>query len=452
MNSFVVDRCDFSPGDNIGNHYKVRKTLGEGSFGMVYLVNDPVGQLFALKLLRLWEVPSDIRQPLVDRFEMEFKTGQIECDNLVRSLDYGMAGGNPYIVMEYCTGGDLTPYLGTHTKQVPTICQQILTGLNALHSRGKVHRDLKPENVLFKRNGAAALTDFGISGDRNNRMTQRNIFGKPNQIFGTYAYMPPEQVTRMRGGATVLPTTDIFSFGVLAFQLLTGLLPFGELETHNDLAEYQRRAKNGEWNHQQLSFVPNGHEWERVISGCLVPDYRQRLQSTVDVFKMIPLTDSQRHNNYPASSIQQRIQYQRPYDLPYPPRPILPTGGIQQNSNSSNSINLQVLQGVEYNRVYCLTDLFNKHGRILTIGRGSENSITIRTDAHSRMSRNHCTIEVSEDGKQFSIRDGQWMPTLHQWKESSNGTFVNSRPITKAGWFLKQGDIITLGDTTLKFY
>ena len=122
-----------------------------------------------------------------------------------------------------------------------------------MHTRGKVHRDLKPENVLFKSNGIAALTDFGIAGDRNKRMTERNIFGKPNQIFGTYAYMPPEQVNRMRGEATVLPTTDIFSFGVLAFQLLTGSLPFGELSSHNELALYQKRGKNGDWNRQKLT-------------------------------------------------------------------------------------------------------------------------------------------------------------------------------------------------------
>ncbi len=78
------------------------------------------------------------------------------------------------------------------------------------------------------------LTDFGIAGDRNKRMTERNIFGKPNQIFGTYAYMPPEQVNRIQGEATVLPTTDIFSFGVLAFQLLTGSFPFGGLSSHNE--------------------------------------------------------------------------------------------------------------------------------------------------------------------------------------------------------------------------
>ena len=255
----VVDRCDFQAGNVINNQYTVRKTLGEGSFGVVYLVEDRRGSKYALKLLRLWEVPADIRQPLMERFEMEFKTGQIDCDNLVRSLDFGTVGGNPFIVMEFCPGGDLEPLLGKSEAQAPRICQDILIGLNALHTQGKVHRDLKPENVLFKQNGKAALTDFGIAGDRTHRMTQRNIFGKPNQIFGTYAYMPPEQVTRARGGATVLPTTDIFSFGVLAYQLLTGVLPFGQLESHMDLAEYQKRGKDGYWSRDRLCNLHNSH-------------------------------------------------------------------------------------------------------------------------------------------------------------------------------------------------
>ena len=78
----VVDRCDFQPGNVIDGRYSVRKSLGEGSFGAVYLVEDGRGGKYALKLLRLWEVPAEIRQPLMDRFEMEFKTGQIDCDRV----------------------------------------------------------------------------------------------------------------------------------------------------------------------------------------------------------------------------------------------------------------------------------------------------------------------------------------------------------------------------------
>lgn len=86
--------------------------------------------------------------------------------------------------------------------------------------------------------------------------------------------MPPEQVNRMRGEATVLPTTDIFSFGVLAFQLLTGSLPFGELSSHNELALYQKRGKNGDWNRQKLTQLKHREQWQQLFAGCLNPDFK----------------------------------------------------------------------------------------------------------------------------------------------------------------------------------
>ena len=176
--------------------------------------------------------------------------------------------------------------------------REILCGLNDLHKSGKVHRDLKPENVLIKEDGTAALTDFGISGDRNKRMTERNILGRPQQIFGTYAYMPPEQVNRLRGDATVLPTTDIFSFGVMMYQLLTGKLPFGELNDHNDLVSYQRNGKNGNWDRRLLERTENGAVWQKVIEGCLIPDFKQRMQSATVVLNQMP-------QGQPVSYIQQ---------------------------------------------------------------------------------------------------------------------------------------------------
>ena len=423
----VVDRCDFKPGDVIDNRYSVRKTLGEGSFGVVYLVEDGRGNKYALKLMRLWEVPAEIRQPLMDRFEMEFKTGQIDCDNLVRSIANGIVGGNPYIVMEYCPGGDLEPYLGRPDSRTPQICQDILIGLNALHARGKVHRDLKPENVLFKQNGKAALTDFGISGDRTHRMTQRNIFGKPNQVFGTYAYMPPEQATRARGGATVLPTTDIFSFGVLLFQLLTGQLPFGSLESHNELAEYQKRGKDGIWNRGLLNNVPNGQQWSRLIDGCLKPDFKERLQTVEEVLRLLP---------------QQAGGYQRePVRMVQSYVPQQVTRGFQ----------LRILQGEEFGRTYNLSQIASTGQRILTVGRQLGNTIKIKSDFSDFISRFHCTMELDTNSRQWVIRDGQWQREARRWVNSSNGTYVNSRPVPQNGFYLSTGDIIAMGDVTMRF-
>lgn len=145
------------------------------------------------------------------------------------------------------------------------IAHQVLYGLRALHQCGKVHRDLKPENVLLNKSGTAVLTDFGISGDRNKRMTERNILGKPRQIFGTYAYMPPEQVKRNRGDATVLPTTDIFSFGVMMYQLLTGgNLPF-EIWRMKTIWMFTCRTERGGFGIVPLYIPRNGTTYWKAV-------------------------------------------------------------------------------------------------------------------------------------------------------------------------------------------
>jgi len=424
VNNPTVYRCEFKSGDLIDDRYHVIKILGDGSFGVVYQVEEN-GCKMALKLLRLWEVPPEIREPLMDRFEMEFKTGRIHSDYLVQSLDFGLVKGNPYIVMEFCPGGDLTQLLGSGSQQIPTICQHILMGLHALHVNGKVHRDLKPENVLFKGNGLAALTDFGIAGDRNHRMTQRNIFGKPNQIFGTYAYMPPEQLNRIRGGVTVLPTTDIWSFGVLAFQMLTGELPFGRLESHNDLANYQRRGKDGLWDHDKLNYVTDGKIWKRVIGGCLKTDYRERFQSAKEVLGMIP-THQMVTVNHGFKSIT--------------------------TPKHTNGVQLQVMHGKEYGRMYDLTEMVGLRGRVLTAGRQWNNCIFINSEPDDYVSRLHCTFEApKERGGIWVVRDGQWNKEKNAWQPSTNGTYVNSQPVGQTGYYLKIGDIIRLGNVALKF-
>lgn len=432
----VPDRCEFTPGCIIDGRYIVKKTLGEGSFGVVYLVKDLNDTQYALKLLRLWDVQADARKELVGRFNTEFVTGRIDCQNLVHSLLTGYANGNPYILMEFCPGGDLQPYLGNPGARASQICIDILNGLHALHSNGKVHRDLKPENVLFKKGGVAALTDFGIAGDCNHRQTHLNIFGKPNQMFGTWAYMPPEQVNLVRGGATVKFTTDIFSFGVLVYQLITGKLPYGKLESHNDIAKYTKRGEKGIWDKQTLTAVPNGQRWYNLIEGCLIPDFKKRLQNVEEVIKLVPqdINRPQVGNNNNNYKVQINLK------PAYTPQKI------------THGYILRVLQGEEHGRIYDLTKMLQiTKRRIITVGRQKENSVCIRSEYSDFISRRHCTIEANSSGGQWLIQDGQWLNPQEGWKLSKNGTYVNSQPITSKGFYLKPGDIIAMGDVTLRF-
>lgn len=424
----IPERCDCRPGEMVGMKYRVESELGQGSFGVVYKVKDQSGRVWAMKLLRLWDVPSTIRQPLVSRFEMEYKTSCIRSRNLVHSVDAGYLKGNPYIIMEFCDGGDLSKFVGKADAPLSDIANDVLNGLHDLHANGKVHRDLKPENVLFKLDGTAVLTDFGISGDRNKRMTERNIFGKPQQIFGTYAYMPPEQVNRARGNSTVLPTTDMFSFGVMMYQLITGELPFGKLDDQNDLVHYQKRGKAGEWNRTRLLSVPNGMMWESLIAKCLHPDLKDRISSAKEAMAYVPV----------LGSSARRASAPEPVPAPVVKQP-------------SGVCRLTVMQGKEYGKVYDIDALTVRYGRkMLTVGREEANGVFVDDFAESYISRRHCTLEKMSQTL-WQIRDGQWDFDNGVWKNSMNGTYVNSDRVDQNGRLLKDGDIITIGDTKLKF-
>ena len=369
----VAQRCNFAIGDIIDNRFQVSKVLGEGSFGKVYAVKDYSGNLQALKLLKLWEVPSDIRESLMTRFDMEFETGRINSDYLVHSISHGVVEGNPYIVMEYCPGGDLLSAASQSHLDLAEVATHVLCGLKALHNCGKVHRDLKPENVLVKKNGEFALTDFGISGDRNKRMTERNILGKPKQIFGTYAYMPPEQLNP-RKDATVLPTTDIFSFGVMMYQLITGDLPFGRLDSERDLIQYLRKGKNGDWDRYLLLDTAEGGDWCKLIEGCLIPDFQNRLQDADEVLALVPQ--------------MQRVR----------PRIVEEQRDFQ--TRIINGVLLRIMQGEDYGKVYKLDDMLRGESAILSMGRkddGVYNDIAIVEENSSYISRKHCTLELDYD-------------------------------------------------------
>lgn len=461
MRYIQCNRCVFHPNDKI-NDYQVVKMLGAGSFGCVYEVTDKAKQTYALKLLKLWEIPSSEREELMKRFDMEYETGRINSNYLVRSYTKGEIEGNPYIVMEYCPNGDLMSAAESGSVNFTKVGKDILFGLRDLHQHGKVHRDLKPENVLIRKDGSAVLTDFGISGDQNNRLTQRGIFGVPQQRFGTFAYMPPEQINPRRGNATVLPTTDIFSFGVMMYQLVTYELPFGDLVDENDLNRYTSNGKAGKWNRELLSKATNGYKWENLIEGCLKPNFKERLQSVDEVLKLMP---KDAYNEY---------------------KPVYSKTGETRNT-IKNGVMLRVMQGEDFNRTYRLNEFIKGRSKIITIGRSCEdvaNQISITDEMNNYVSRCHCTLELNVSTGEWILRDGQWRANCQRgllspdpypcalcqfdnntgncpmlgstsvpkfsWKSSTNGTYINSSEVGKSGALIKLGDIITIGDVKLR--
>lgn len=454
MDVLVPERCDFRVGDVIrgsGNtHYCIEKQLGEGTFGIVYKVKDNEGRTCALKLLKLWTVPSGVYKGMKDRFVMEFETGKIKSNYLAHSYAYGDVNNNPFFVMEFCPNGDLGTYAKNKSVDFAKVGTEILCGLRDLHNEGKVHRDLKPENVLLRDDYTAVLTDFGISGDQNKRMTERGIAGKPKQLFGTYPYMPPEQVNPPRGGkATVLPTTDIFSFGVMMYEMMVGKLPFGELVKDEQLYSYLEHGKNGIWDREALRRVDNTGRWTPVIERCLDPDYKTRIASATQVIEMLP------RSNYAP--------------------PVEPSPTVNRSFMSvKEGLMLRVMQGNDYGKTFRLKDYVTPRHQMVTLGRAditTYNDIALRDDDFF-LSRCHCTFEYDNTTDQWIVRDGQWRKNCPialrngscancnaycrpedkagAWRDSTNGTYLNSSEVGQYGMIMNPGDIITVGDVKLR--
>ena len=213
MTYTVPERCEFHIGDIFDGKYKVERKLGEGTFGIVYKVSDNSDNVFAAKLLKLWTVETSVCKNLKDRFKMEFETGQIKSEHLARSYSYGEIKGNPYILMEFCSGGDLKDYADRHRDRLLEAGCDVLCGLRDLHAHGKVHRDLKPENVLCRSPLAAEnadlckITDFGTSRVAENVFALTMTKGQ-----GTPLYMAPEM---LGGHRHYTKAVDVYSYGVL---------------------------------------------------------------------------------------------------------------------------------------------------------------------------------------------------------------------------------------------
>lgn len=424
----IAFRLNIAEGDVLDDKYTVVRHIGRGSYGDVFMVKDKNETNMALKVLRLWDVPGDMRENLVKRFQREYEAAKMPSDYLIHTLGKGSLQQNPYFVMEYCQNGDLSTLKGKEKKNLPQLIRDVLLGLHILHSEGKVHRDLKPENVLIRDNGKAALTDFGVVGDRKANVSDRTFFGRPKQVFGSPLYMSPEMADRKGGGITYLPTVDLWSLGVMIYELLTdGQFPFGDISDDSDMSvlpKYQECAKRGNWNVARLRSCMYGQQWEPIVRKCLTPDYQNRYQSATAVLR----------------DLEPMIGH------------ISGVIGDEHSSRTSSINRLVVTQGENIGAVYYLDLLLKGAARMVKIGRSKDNDVTLPDDDGTYLSRHHFTLERSATGRYWTLRDGQWNMELRQWQPSTNGTYLNATPVPSAGPGLHvfTGDIITVGEYKLK--
>lgn len=207
-------------GQKINDRYQIIKTIGEGGMANVYLAYDTIlDRNVAVKVLR-GDLASD--EKFVRRFQREaLSASNLSHQNIVEVYDVGEDDGQYYIVMEYIEGRHLKQLLKKREKltitEVIDIMLQITDGLAQAHDSYIIHRDIKPQNIMILENGLVKITDFGIATALNGtQLTQTN------SVMGSVHYLPPEQAEGK--GATI--RSDIYSMGILMYELLTGNLPF----------------------------------------------------------------------------------------------------------------------------------------------------------------------------------------------------------------------------------
>src|SRR5512137_963521 len=215
-------------GRTLGDRYRILERIGEGGMGTVYLCEHvALGKRMAVKVLRP-EFSSD--EELVRRFQQEARAAsQIGQENIVDVIDFGRTpDGSMYFAMEALEGESLAKVMRREGKlpldRAFPILGQICKALGAAHARGIVHRDLKPENVILLRRDDGSdfvkVLDFGIS--KNGRGPETARITRAGSIIGTPEYMAPEQAA----ATTVDHRCDIYALGVLAYEMVTGVLPF----------------------------------------------------------------------------------------------------------------------------------------------------------------------------------------------------------------------------------
>jgi len=209
-----------SPGTSIGSRYEIIRLLGQGGMGAVYQAHDKeLERQVAIKVIR---ADMAANPEILQRFKQELILArQITHKNVIRIFDLGQADGIKFITMEYIEGENLQGVLRRKKKLEPAeaanILAQVCRALEAAHNEGVIHRDLKPQNIMLDKSGRAYVMDFGIARSMlGSGMTQTGA------LIGTPDYMSPEQAK----GQTLDARSDLFSIGIIFYEMLSGQVPF----------------------------------------------------------------------------------------------------------------------------------------------------------------------------------------------------------------------------------
>ncbi|MBK6751037.1 MAG: protein kinase [Acidobacteria bacterium] len=269
-------------GTKIGR-YEIRSQIGAGGMGVVYSALDTeLSRHVALKVL-MADIVDDKER--VARFEQEAKaTSALNHPNILTVFDFGAHDGAPYLVSELLEGEELGDRLSERPmsqRSVIAFARQIVSGLTAAHEKGIVHRDLKPANIFITKDERVKILDFGLAKLREQSQDQsfdeatHQAITTPGVVMGTVGYMSPEQVR----GQTTDHRSDIFSFGLILHEMITGRRAF----QRDSMAETMAAILKEEPAELTVSNPSINPGLERIVHRCLEKNPERRFQSTSDL-------------------------------------------------------------------------------------------------------------------------------------------------------------------------
>jgi tetratricopeptide (TPR) repeat protein/predicted Ser/Thr protein kinase len=285
------------PGVLFGGRYEIMGVLGQGGMGAVYKARDrELDRLIALKVIRP-ELATD--PAILLRFKQELILSRnVTHKNVVRIFDLGEAEGIRFISMEYVDGEDLRTILRRQGKFPPAeaiaVVEQVCRALDTAHSEGVIHRDLKPQNIMRDQHGRIVVMDFGLA-----RSLGESGMTQTGAIVGTMEYMSPEQAM----GSALDQRSDIFSVGLIFFELLTGKAPY---QADTAIASLMKRTREEAQSAADVdASVPRS--LSAIVSRCLEREPANRYHSAVELLQQ--LTTWEANPNISAETLSKMIPH-----------------------------------------------------------------------------------------------------------------------------------------------